>query len=83
MAVTRGTPSLQPGRPAYSSARLLSTTKAALPSNQWTPVWSEAVAFRYQGPLSVALSNVIPTGGPQQFFRLRAECGLPVKQMSG
>jgi len=46
-------------------------------------VWSEAVAFRYQGPLSVALSNVIPTGGPQQFFRLRAECGLPVKQMSG
>jgi hypothetical protein len=52
---------------------LLSSTNAALPANQWTPVWSDVVAFRYQSPLSVTLSNVIPTGGPQQFFRLRAE----------
>jgi alpha-tubulin suppressor-like RCC1 family protein len=52
---------------------LLSSTNAALPRSQWTPVWSEAVYFRYQSSWSVTLSNVIPTAGPQQFFQLQAE----------
>jgi hypothetical protein len=52
---------------------LVSSTNAALPVSQWTPVWATEVESRYESQFSVTLSNVIPTGGPQQFFRLRAE----------
>jgi alpha-tubulin suppressor-like RCC1 family protein len=52
---------------------LLSSTNAALPSDQWTPIWTNEVDYRYQSQFSVTFSNVISTGGPQQFFRLKAE----------
>ena len=52
---------------------LLSSTNVALPASQWTPVWTNVITYRYQCQFSVTLSNVIPTGGPQQFFRLWAE----------
>lgn len=52
---------------------LLSSTNLALPSSQWTPVWTNDIMFRYENQFSATLSNVIPTGGPQQFFRLQAE----------
>ena len=52
---------------------LLSSTNAALPVSQWTPVWTTEVDYRYESQFSVTLSNVISTGGPQQFFRLKAE----------
>ena len=52
---------------------LLSSTNAALPSAQWTPVWSNVVTYRDESQFSLTLSNAISTGGPQQFFRLKAE----------
>jgi alpha-tubulin suppressor-like RCC1 family protein len=52
---------------------LLSSTNASLSSDQWTPVWTNGVSDRNHSTISVTLSNAITTGGPQQFFRLRAE----------
>jgi alpha-tubulin suppressor-like RCC1 family protein len=52
---------------------LLSSTNIALPISEWTPVWTTQVDYRDESQFSLILSNVIPIGGPQQFFRLKAE----------
>ena len=52
---------------------LLSSTNAALPVSQWSPVWTNEVDYRDESQFTLIFSNVIPTGGPQQFFRLKAE----------
>jgi hypothetical protein len=51
---------------------LLSSTNAELPLSQWTAVYTNAITFRFPNRFSATLANVIPTGGPQQFFRLLA-----------
>jgi alpha-tubulin suppressor-like RCC1 family protein len=52
---------------------LLSSTNAALPVSQWAPVWTNEVDHRDESQFTRTFSNEIPTGGPRQFFRLKAE----------
>jgi alpha-tubulin suppressor-like RCC1 family protein len=57
---------------AGGTHRLLSSTNAALPLSQWTPVWTNTVVQRGPNNFSAPLPDDLLSRDPQRFYTLQA-----------
>jgi alpha-tubulin suppressor-like RCC1 family protein len=51
---------------------LLASTNLAQPLNQWTPVWTNVIRYRFANIFSVTLTNAVNSGN-QQFYILQSQ----------